>query len=70
MFERTKLTLPDPFMKNFKMAKFLEKAFTIIIDHGCCFERDSIFPQKGLTIDHVFLVGCLITLSDPFMKIF
>ena len=26
MFERTQLTLTDPFMRNFKMATFLEKA--------------------------------------------
>ena len=32
MFERTQLTLIDPFMRNFKMATFLEKALTI--DHG------------------------------------
>ena len=32
MFKRTQLTFTDPFMRNFKMATFLEKALTI--DHG------------------------------------
>ena len=33
MFERTQLTLMDPFMRNFKIAQFWRKGLAIA--HGC-----------------------------------